>query len=256
MLATHPHLGLAVELADRARHLLADGAADFGTAEAKDDGTPVTKADRDCETALREILGANVPDHGIWGEEFGVTKAASTWVLDPIDGTKAFITGSPLFATLIALVEEGQPVLGVIEFPALQQRWLGGGGTGQHEHAGGTTPLAPRLDAPQQLAQANIATTRPAQTEAVSALLNACAQVRYGGDAFNFACVATGTLELAVDEGLQPYDYAALLPVLAAGGCAWADFNGDQPAFGETMDIIVAANDQLLAMALRVLQGN
>lgn len=252
-----PYLELAEELADTARTLLQHAQGKYPVLT-KADSSPVTQADKDCEAALREILSQQVPEHGIWGEEFGATPAAKTWVLDPIDGTKAFITGSPLFATLIALVIAEKSVLGILEFPALGQRWLGWGSAGWHKcSTGKVTNLRPKTQPdqqPQQLAAAHVAITRPAQSAAVASVVDTCAQVRYGGDAYNYAVVASGLCDIAIDEGLQPYDYAALIPVLEAAGCAWADFAGNQPKFGPELNLIAAVNQQLLDDTLTVMQ--
>ena len=248
----HPHLELAISLADTARNLLVEGIAKFGNATPKEDGSPVTAADRACEQALRDILNNQVPDHGVWGEEFGKTQADQMWVLDPIDGTKAFITGSPLFSTLIAYVENNEPSLGVIEFPQLGQRWIGDNKTTIHIKDNKQTVLKDQSRT-TSLADTNIVITQPAQSTNVTNLINSCFQVRYGGDAYNYACVATGLVDIALDETLQPYDYAALLPVLNGAGCAWSDFKGNKFEVGNNENLIVATNKELLTQALDIL---
>lgn len=246
MTASHPHLDLALQLADQARQLLAAGLGDYGRAESKDDGSPVTQADRACERALRATLASRVPHHGVWGEEYGRDDAPDKWVLDPIDGTKAFITGSPLFATLIALVEGDEPTIGVIEFPMLGRRWHAAGNQGCLADHAGSRPLTGLVSPVTSLAQANVAMTHPAHDPRAQAVLRSCANVRYGGDAFNFACVAAGSLDVALDEGLKPHDYAALLPVLTAAGAAYADFAGRPPEFGHDLNLAAAGNPKLL----------
>ncbi|MDH3763362.1 MAG: histidinol phosphate phosphatase, partial [Gammaproteobacteria bacterium] len=119
--------GFANQLADASRAVIARYFRQSFSIDAKGDETPVTVADRETERALRNLIGERFPDHGIYGEEFGEqnTDRRFTWVLDPIDGTRSFITGTPTFGTLIGLMEEGAPVFGVIDMPAMDERWIG-----------------------------------------------------------------------------------------------------------------------------------
>jgi inositol-phosphate phosphatase/L-galactose 1-phosphate phosphatase/histidinol-phosphatase len=175
----------------------------------KADESPVTLADRAAETAMREILGARVPADGIYGEEHGPERldAERVWVLDPIDGTRSFITGSPLWGTLIGVLEGGRVVLGMVDMPVLGSAGSGRPASraprataspcGEHLHRGRQGPhrhhLARHL--------------RAADWQAFDALSRRCAMRRFGGDCYGYAQLAGGTIDLVVETGLQPYDY-------------------------------------------------
>ncbi len=197
--------------------------------ETKADATPVTLADRAAETAIRAILDVERPDEGIIGEEFGVSRetASRQWVIDPIDGTTSFAAGRPIFGTLIALMEEGWPVLGVIDQPILGERWLGI--TGRRTTLNG---IATTSRACRDLAHATLATTSPncfAEHEAGHfmglAAKTAHRRLVWGGDCYNYALLASGHIDIVVEAGLKLHDFAALIPVVeGAGGqmCDWA----------------------------------
>jgi inositol-phosphate phosphatase/L-galactose 1-phosphate phosphatase/histidinol-phosphatase len=226
--------------------------------DTKKDDTPVTEADRAAEAAIREILEAEVPEHGIFGEEFGTVRADAEylWVLDPIDGTKSFICGVPLFGTLIALLHKGRPVLGLIDQPVLRERWIGAAG---HPAELNGEAIATRSCA--DLAKARLFTTSPdmfagARWERYSALRERVAIARYGTDCYAAGLLAAGHIDLLVEGSLEPYDYCALVPVIEAAGGVVTDWEGN-PA---TLDIdghIVAAGDlQVHQAALAILSGN
>lgn len=202
--------------------------ADFGL-ESKADATPVTLADRAAEAAIRAVLENERPDDGIIGEEYGVTREAASrqWVIDPIDGTTSFVAGRPIFGTLIALMEDGWPVLGLIDQPILKERWVGA--VGQPTLFNGT-PVKSR--ACPELAQAILSTTSPNcfsahEGEHFMALAAKTAHRRliWGGDCYNYGLLASGHIDLVVEAGLKIHDFAALIPVVeGAGGmmCDWA----------------------------------
>ena len=186
------------------------------TFERKGDKTPVTAADRAAEQAMRTILAAEMPDDGVIGEEFGVSegKSGRSWVLDPIDGTTGFVAGRPLFGTLIALIVDGFPVLGVIDQPILRERWLGV--IGQPTLFNGQ-PV--RTRACPALAEAAIATTGPHYFDHKRMVM--------GGDCYNYAMLASGHLDVVCESNLKIYDWAALVPVVEGAGGVMADWHGD-----------------------------
>jgi histidinol phosphatase-like enzyme (inositol monophosphatase family) len=212
--------------------------------EAKGDSSPVTQADRDAEAAMRRLLLAERPMDGVIGEEEGVREGSSgrTWVLDPIDGTKSFIAGRPIFGTLIALMEGGWPVLGVIDQPILSERWVGV--IGRPTLFNGK-PCATR--ACPELKASVLATTSPAlfddgQLHAFEHLEAECGHTVLGGDCYSYATLASGHVDVVVEAGLKLHDFAALVPVVeGAGGrmCDWAGEPLTQASKGE----VIAAGD-------------
>jgi inositol-phosphate phosphatase/L-galactose 1-phosphate phosphatase/histidinol-phosphatase len=224
----------------------------------KKDESPVTIADRETETAMREWLLQEHPSHGILGEEHGRERmqAEYVWVLDPIDGTKSFITGSPLWGTLIALLHHGQPVLGMMGMPVLNEFWFGQ--AGQATQCNGRPVRASDCRA---LAQARIYTTSPdtygAQDgQRFDVLSRQCALRRFGGDCYSYAQLAGGHVDLVVEAGLQPYDYMALVCLVeGAGGCI-TDWQGAPLTVASDGRVVAAATSELHAQALAVLSGS
>jgi inositol-phosphate phosphatase/L-galactose 1-phosphate phosphatase/histidinol-phosphatase len=223
----------------------------------KADASPVTQADRAAEAAMRALLEAEVPAHGILGEEHGRVRidADHVWVLDPIDGTKSFITGSPLWGTLIALVHQGRVEMGMIDMPVLGERWVGQAGrgarcNGRAVHASGCTTLA----------QARIVTTSPDafaadEWAAYDALSRACAMRRFGGDCYGYAQLAGGHIDLVAECQLQPYDYMALVGVVEGAGGVITDWRGRALHIGSNGRVLAAATPALHAQALALLAG-
>ena len=250
---------IASRLGDVARRILTPyGAARDGTAfRSKEDGSPVTEADVACERALREMLAELAPNDAIMGEELERKDgSARCWVLDPIDGTKAFASGSPLFCTLAGLVEDSSFIAGLIEFPMLRMRWVAGAGRGVFcGPEGEERDLAGATSTRTDLSAASLAVTAPLVHPKWDRLRSAAAFVRYGGDAFNFASVATGRLDIALDEGLQPHDFTALLPILEHAGACYSDFSGAKPMPGQPTDLLVAANADLHQQVLDILNA-
>ena len=224
-------IALACRLAEAARAAIRPHFRAQVQSERKADASPVTVADRAAEEAMRRILTAEVPQDGVIGEEFGATEGRSgrSWVLDPIDGTTGFLAGRPLFGTLIALVVDGWPVMGLIDQPILGERWIGA--------AGRPTTLngvAARTRACRALADAAIATTGPHyfddhQATHFMALAAKTDHKRMvmGGDCYNYAMLASGHLDVVCEAGLKLYDWAALVPVVEGAGGTMADWNGD-----------------------------
>ncbi len=214
--------------------------------DTKADASPVTEADRAAEGAMRRIIEAEYPRDGIVGEEYG-TKDGSTgrsWVLDPIDGTVSFMAGRPIFGTLVALVEEGWPVIGVIDQPVGRERWVGV--VGRPTLFNGQPAATRRCP---DLAQAVLATTSPnlfSDDEAVQFLALASKVARrrivYGGDCYNYGLAASGYLDLVVESGLKLHDFAALVPVVEGAGGTMCNWAGD-PLNADSAGHVIALGD-------------
>lgn len=224
-------LALAKRLADAAGQAISPWFRSNAGAERKDDATPVTKADRAAEEAIRRILAAEAPRDTVIGEEFGTTAGSSgrSWVIDPIDGTAGFLAGRPLFGTLIALVVEGWPVLGVIDQPILRERWIGASGRPTTLNGQPITTRACR-----RLGDATLATTGPhyfddhdgAHFMSLAAKTDHRRMVM-GGDCYNYAMLASGHLDIVCEANLKLHDWAALVPVVEGAGGTMCDWNGD-----------------------------
>ena len=247
----------------RVAHALADAAAAhsmrlFRTPLdiiAKADESPVTRADREAEQAMRDILGAKRPADGIFGEEHGLERleAERVWVLDPIDGTRSFITGSPLWGTLIALVRGGRVELGMVDMPVLGERWIGQPGIGA-----GRNGEAVRVRDCAAVADARIVTTSPdifnaADWQAFDRLSRKCAMRRFGGDCYGYAQLAGGTIDLVVETGLQPYDYLGPTGLIEAAGGIVTDWEGRPLGLKSDGRVVAAATRELHRQALALL---
>jgi inositol-phosphate phosphatase / L-galactose 1-phosphate phosphatase / histidinol-phosphatase len=250
-------VALAQQLADAARPIVRRYFRTGLTIDDKTDASPVTIADREAEMAMRTLLDRHVPQHGVFGEEHGAvrTDAEYVWVLDPIDGTKAFITGLPIFGTLIALLRHGKPVLGIIDQPILQERWLGVAGetstfNGQPIH----------VRACGALAEAYMYSTAPimfpgALAQRHEALAQRVKLFRWGGDCYAYGLLAAGHVDLVVENTLKLYDFAALVPVIAGAGGLITDWQG-RPLDIESDGSVLAAGDPALhGAAIAVLAG-
>ncbi|BCP52357.1 histidinol phosphate phosphatase [Kaistia sp. 32K] len=247
------YAAFAAELADAARPLALSYFRTPLEIISKLDESPVTIADRAIERHLRERIEARFPEHGIYGEEMGVKEGnAFTWVLDPIDGTKSFITGFPLFGTLISLTHDSKPFCGLIDIPATGERWEGGpGGTA---FAGAVA----RTSGCEALADARFYTTSPdmfsgGEIELYSALSAAARMRRFGGDCYIYGLLASGHCDLVLETALQPYDYMALVPVVrGAGGCI-TDWQGNALSIHSEGRVLASASPQLHDEALSFL---
>jgi histidinol phosphatase-like enzyme (inositol monophosphatase family) len=214
--------------------------------EAKGDASPVTLADRAAEEAMRRILTAEASRDGIEGEEFGIERegASRRWVLDPIDGTTSFVAGRPIFGTLIALLSDGFPVLGVIDQPILGERWVGAMGRGTTFN--GTEVRTRRC---RELADALLATTSPSLFDDHAAghfmaLAGKTAHRRmiWGGDCYNYGLLASGQIDLVCEAGLKLHDFAALVPVVEGAGGTMVDWNGE-PLYAGSEGHVIALGD-------------
>lgn len=222
--------------------------------EIKGDLTPVTAADRGAEELMRRMIRARFPDHGILGEEFGPERADAewVWVLDPVDGTKSFVTGVPLFGTLVALLHHGQPVLGCIHQPILGQLVVGDGRVTTLNGA----PV--RCRPTRALADATLLTcdwVNPAVHQdgpAFDRLSRTVKLARTWGDCYGYLLLASGWADLVVDPIMNPWDIAALVPVVRGAGGVITDWQGG-PAYPAT-STVAAATPELHAAALAALR--
>ncbi len=223
--------------------------------ERKPDSSPVTIADRRVETILRDAITARYPDHGIYGEEHGAQGLDSryVWVIDPIDGTKSFVTGMPTFGTLIACLENGRPVAGVLSIPPMKERWSAQvGGPALFAGARCATSRCKRL------AEARIYTTSPdafdpaglALYETISAR---AALRRFGGDCYSYGLLASGHVDAVIEMALHPYDYMALVPVIESAGGVITDWRGQALSLESTGDVVAAATPELLQEILELM---
>jgi inositol-phosphate phosphatase / L-galactose 1-phosphate phosphatase / histidinol-phosphatase len=221
----------------------------------KADTSPVTIADREAEAELRRLILAAHPDHGIIGEEHGAERADAEWVLDPIDGTKSFITGRPLFGTLIALCRRGAPVLGVIDHPALGERWIGA-----HGHPTTMNGKTVEVRACADLHHAALFASTPHQFQgaafdAFESVRRKAKLVQYGSDCYHYALVASGFGDIAIEAGLGMHDYLALVPVVEGAGGVITDWAGRPLVIGSGDKAVAAGDARVHAEALALLGG-
>ncbi len=256
-----PFLTFAERLADAARAEALPWLESGGAAADKNEGgafDPVTEADRAAERAMRALIEAEYPDHGIAGEEYGEKPAAGqwSWSLDPIDGTRAFICGLPSWTVLIALLRHGEPVLGVIDTPRLDERYSGVAEQGFLTTGGKTREL--RVSGCTRLAEARLCTTdvflfAGSEAEGFERVRRAARLTRYGLDAYGYARLAAGWVDLVIESGLKTHDYNALIPVVRAAGGVIGDWEGGEDFSGGRL--VAAASPELFDEAVRLLAG-
>lgn len=220
---------------------------------------PVTEADRAAERAIREVIGRNFPDHGILGEEYGPENIDRNhvWVIDPVDGTRAFISGLPVWGTLLGLTVEGDAVAGMMSQPFTGELFYSSG-DGAYLLRGDGEPNRLRVRGDAELKDATLFTTTPAMFKGekrtgFDRLESAVRLSRYGVDCYAFAMLAGGFVDIVVEAGLQPYDIVALIPIIEqAGGIITARDGGPAEKGG---DIVAAASPQLHRAALDLING-
>jgi myo-inositol-1(or 4)-monophosphatase len=218
---------------------------------------PVTEADRAGEAAMRQLIKRSFPTHGIIGEEFGAEQedADYVWVLDPIDGTRAFIAGLPTWGTLIGLSRAGQPVFGMMHQPFTRERFFGDGGSATFRGPGGERRLRTRRCA--SLGDAIISTTSPKlfsgdELRAYDRVESVARLARYGCDCYAYCMLAAGHIDLVVESGLKPYDIVALIPIIEGAGGVVTAWDGGSAADGGS---IVACGDRRVHVAALELLG-
>ena len=269
-------LAMAHDLADSAaaitlRHFRTSLAVENKGAENKDPVEyfdPVTLADRQAEECMRAMVAKVWPTHGFWGEEYGPQGAMLTpegkivkpsWIVDPIDGTRAYIMGIPLWASLIAFHDGTSPCVGLMDQPLVGDRFFAVGGKSFWRQGVNATPRRVHTRPCATLSHAVVATTHPAmfqtpQTkEAFDRLAHGVRMVRYGTDSYGYALLAAGYVDLVVEGGLQPYDVQALLPLVRNAGGVFTDWQGKDPQYGGC--VVAAGSAALHEQALKVLQS-
>ncbi|SER43321.1 myo-inositol-1(or 4)-monophosphatase [Faunimonas pinastri] len=219
---------------------------------------PVTIADRNAETAMRELIARRFPEHGILGEEFGAENADAewVWVLDPIDGTRAFISGLPLWGVLIGLRHQGVPTLGMVAQPYIGERFYGSAEGAWVERNGERRPI--RTRACSGLAEATLSTTMPQlfvgdEQDRYRAVERSVRLTRYGYDCYAYAMVASGFIDCVIESGLKPYDIEPIIPVIRGAGGFVTDWAGQDKTGGG--QVLAAGDRRVLDAALEMLGG-
>jgi inositol-phosphate phosphatase/L-galactose 1-phosphate phosphatase/histidinol-phosphatase len=250
-------IDFAARLADAARPIVREHFRSPIAIDTKADDTPVTIADREAEAAMRTLIAERYPTHGIVGEEHGAKDAGAeyVWVLDPIDGTRSFIAGKPIFGTLISLVRGGIPVLGVIDQAILDERWIGA--AGRATLFNGREIRARRCDA---VGRALLSTTSPDLFDGEDAvhfdrLRKTVRDSQYGGDCYAYALLATGFIDLVVEAGLKPYDFCALAPIVAGAGGVACDWQGRPLTLASDGRIVAAGDAAILPGVVEILNS-
>ena len=228
-------------------------------ASEKADDSPVTRADRDAEQAMRAALFARFPAHGILGEEFGLERAEARWrwVIDPLDGTRAFITGRPSFGVLVALLEDEAPVLGVIDQPITAERWIGMAGS-PTRFVSRALPGRPRTRPCAGLAQAELSCTSPDMLQGPAlarwqSLRRAVKRSSWGGDCYAYGLLALGQIDIIAECTMQPWDWAALAPVVEGAGGRLTDWQGAPLRADGDGSVLAVGDPALLPAAVRAL---
>ncbi len=254
-------ISVAHELADAARiaTLAHFRTAELGIVNKRDGGfDPVTVADRLSEERMRAVLARRRPQDAILGEEFGTQTGTSglTWVLDPIDGTRSYMCGTPTWGVLISVADATGPLFGIIDQPYIGERFFGGFGLAEMRGPHWNRPLQTR--SPRALADCLIMTTfpevgTPDEGAAFQRLAQQCRLTRYGTDCYAYALIAAGQIDLVVEAGLQAYDVQAPIAVITAAGGVVSDWQGNPAHDGGR--ILAAANPVVHAAALNALNS-
>lgn len=246
----------ANELADMSRRLARKHFRKTTAYERKQDDSPVTVADKAIEAAMRTAIASRFPAHGILGEEMGQTeKAQSMWVLDPIDGTKSFLTGMPLFGTLIAFIRDNETEIGVIEIPALSERWSAFGKTVRHNGRPCETSGCKELKDARVYTSSPDFFHAPEDWDRYDRVSRAAAIRRFGGDCYQYGLLASGYCDLVIEASLMPYDFLALAPVVQAAGGVITDWDGRPLTVDSGQKVIAAASPELHAETLKLLNA-
>lgn len=218
----------------------------------KSDDTPVTAADKRSEEMIRDAIATLYPEHGIMGEEFGESNSAADyqWVIDPIDGTKTFTSGTPLFGTMIALLKDGEPIYGCINYPAIHKRLSGDNKSAYCNHEPIRSRTGVSLDAATVLTSDHLNVAKFQSGPAFEDLISQTKMYRTWGDCFGYYLVATGKADIMLDPIMNPWDIMALVPIIRGSGAVITDWHGANPAKGESC---IAANSDLHESVLQIL---
>ena len=246
----------ATELAELSRDIILSHPILDVKHEIKADGSPVTPVDREVEHRLRQHIDAHYPDHGVFGEEFPNrdTHAERVWVIDPIDGTRQYATGIPVYSTLIGLAEAGQFVLGIMDFPATRDRWIGGRGyPTRWNDRPVTVALCPNLS------DAMVARSEPdrcsSEEDLLSSRLASAGPFSIcGAGSYGFAMVASGKLDIVIDTGLDPFDFAAPVAIIEAAGGSASDWTGQTLTMESRGRTLFLGDSALLDSAIDLLK--
>lgn len=253
----YPFISAAEDFADAAGEVIRPLFRSALLVEAKGDASPVTRADREAEEAIRTLIADRFPDHGVIGEEHGADRpdAEWVWVLDPIDGTRAFVTGRPLFGSLIGLLHRGVPVLGIIDQPVTGERWVGvqGRPTRFRGPAGtaGCRPCATLGDAELSCTSPDMFT--PADRPGFERLRGAARRVTWGGDCYSYGLVALGLVDVVAECTMKIWDWAALVPVVEGAGGRVTGWHGETLTAEADGRILAVGDPSLLGEAVRLL---
>lgn len=244
----------AAYVANQARPITLSYFRRLSKSELKADGSPVTIADQECELLIRQLVKRTYPEHGVLGEEYGAEGSGGTmrWIIDPIDGTKSFIAGVPTYCTLLALLHQGQPVLGVIDIPRLDERWSATIQTPTMMN--GRRVKTRSRDKISNGVLAIISPERFALSDQValqqlSAHTGIC---HYSSDGYVYGLLASGHIDLVVAANQHPFDYLPLINVIEQAGGYISDWNGDALGFESDGRVLASANQQLHEQALDV----
>ena len=230
--------------------------------ETKQDSSPVTIADRAVEAALRTAISTRFPDDMIIGEEFGTTGKSDSpyrWIIDPIDGTKAFISGKPDFGSLVGLLHHDRPVAGLVDMPIHRECYIGLNGFGERVHAE-CNGAAITPSGQTSLGAAKLATTSPRALSAArlidfDRLADHVAVTNYGGDCYNYALLAAGHIDLVMEDSLAAHDMMAVVALMMAAGASVSDLDGQPIRLGHSTSILAAASPQLHQAALALISA-
>ncbi|MFO1023952.1 MAG: inositol monophosphatase family protein [Acetobacteraceae bacterium] len=250
-------LAAALAAADAARDVIRPFFRTTVPADQKADQSPVTVADRNAELAIRAVLSQRCPDHGILGEEFGLERpdARLRWVLDPIDGTRAFITGRPTFGSLIGLLDGETPLIGIIDQPVTGERWVGvrGRPTVFSSPIGGQVGTRACAD----VGLAELSATSPEMFgAAMPQFQRLAARTRrnyWGGDCYAYGLLALGHIDIVVERDLKPWDWAALVPVIEGAGGQMTDWSGQPLRVAGDGQVIAVGDPSLLEAVVQAL---
>jgi len=219
---------------------------------AKEDDSPVTKADREIEKIIREEIEKKFPDHGIIGEEYGTkeTKSDFTWILDPIDGTSSFIIGRPLFGTLIALTCKGKSILGIMNQPITNERWIGIDGQGSwlngvKNQTRNCTEIADAVMCASSSHHFQNGDDDVLKKLASLTKYQRLGGIIYGGDCYSYASLASGFVDIVLDPGLKVYDYAALIPIIEMAGGIITDWQGNDLKLKSNVKLVACGDKEL-----------
>lgn len=252
-------IAFAHRLADESASIVKSHYRTAFAVEEKTDLSPVTIADRKAEQAMHALLARERPRDGVIGEEFGAERADAeyVWVVDPIDGTRAFATGKPLFGALVALLHEGEPVLGLIDQPILGERWVGAAGykTTYNGHPCRARPCAGLSEAIANLGPQAFPFGNAVSLDAYRRVAKRVKMTSVGGDCYAYGLLASGHLDFVIEHDLKIYDYAALVPVIEGAGGAIADWQGQRLNRASKGQVIALGDRRLLDAAVKLLEG-